>query len=48
MTEREAWQLGYDEGDGCIGMTFNDDPDDPLSVAYDSGRAQRQQELGLD
>lgn len=43
-----AWQLGYDEGDGDMGMTYDDDSQSPRSVAYDEGRSVRRAELALD
>jgi hypothetical protein len=33
-----AFQLGFWEGSGDVGMTYNNDPEDPRSVAYDMGR----------
>jgi|688.fasta_scaffold49906_10 hypothetical protein len=38
----DAFRLGFDEGYespfGCdVGMTYDDDPDSPRSVAYDMG-----------
>lgn len=42
------WQLGYDEGLGEIGMTYDDDPTSERSVAYDKGRAARRAEAGLE
>jgi hypothetical protein len=32
------WQLGHDEAGGDVGMTYDDDPGSPRSVAYDEGR----------
>lgn len=33
--------LGYAEGDGDVGMTYDDDPGSDRSVAYDLGRSLR-------
>lgn len=35
---RGPWLLGFLESAGCIGMTYDDDPESPRSVAYDEGR----------
>ncbi len=35
-----AW-LGFREGRGDLGMTYDDDPESPRSVAYDVGRTVR-------
>jgi hypothetical protein len=32
------WQQGYDEANNAFGMTYDDDPASPRSVAYDEGR----------
>lgn len=37
----DAWLLGFNEGDGDIGMTYDNDPASPRSVAYDEGRTAR-------
>jgi hypothetical protein len=34
--------LGYAEGDGDVGMTYDDDPGSDRSLAYDLGRSLRQ------
>ena len=34
-----AW--GFDEGDEAMGVTFDNDPESPRSVAYDLGRSLR-------
>ena len=36
-----AFILGFREGAGDWGMTYDDDPDSPRSVAYDNGRSLR-------
>jgi len=36
-----AYGLGYEEGLGDVGMTYDDDPDSPLSRCYDAGRTVR-------
>lgn len=33
--------LGFREGKGTIGMTYDDDPESPRSRAYDLGRTIR-------
>lgn len=38
--------LGFREGLGGVGMTYDDDPDSPRSVAYDEGRWLRQELAG--
>lgn len=40
--------LGFREGDGDVGMTYDDDPDSPKSVAYDTGRAIRRKLLNME
>lgn len=37
-----AWWLGFREGFGPegLGMTYYDDPNHPVSVAYDHGRTR--------
>jgi hypothetical protein len=37
----DAYMLGYDEGLGECGMTYDDDPESQLSRAYDAGRTVR-------
>lgn len=36
------FSLGYEEGLGAFGMTYDDDPFSDRSVAYDHGRSLRQ------
>jgi hypothetical protein len=36
-----VWLLGFREGLGDMGLTFDDDPSSRLSVAYDRGRSLR-------
>jgi hypothetical protein len=36
--ETEAFHLGVQEASGDIGMTYDNDPESPRSVAYDVGR----------
>ena len=36
-----ATLLGFIEGSGDVGMTYDDDPDSDRSAAYDAGRAER-------
>lgn len=33
-----AFLLGFREGRGDVGMTYDDDPESPRSRAYDRGR----------
>lgn len=33
--------LGFREGAGDMGMTYDDDPESPRSLAYDAGRDVR-------
>ncbi len=37
-----AWQRGYDEALDAFGMTYDDDPESPRSIAYDNGRTAGQ------
>lgn len=34
--------LGWEEADGMVGVTYDDDPDSPRSRAYDLGRTAKQ------
>lgn len=43
-----CWNLGFDEGLGDMGMTYDDDPESPRSVAYDLGRTVRRKAAGLE
>lgn len=36
--------LGFSEGDGDLGLTFDDDPYSARSVAYDVGRTLRRRD----
>jgi len=47
MFEQE-WQFGYDEAEGDVGITYDDDPESPRSVAYDEGRTAGRIALGLE
>ena len=42
----DAAELGYQEGLGALGMTYDDSPYSARSVAYDHGRTVRQSENG--
>lgn len=52
MNSEEVWmtihdypfefKLGYEEGLESMGVTYDDDPGSPRSVAYDLGRSLRQ------
>ena len=33
-----AWNLGREESGDAFGMTYDNDPESPRSVAYDNGR----------
>lgn len=37
--------LGFREGNGDVGMTYDDDPESPRSVAYDVGRTLRRRDV---
>jgi hypothetical protein len=37
----EEFRLGFDEGDGDVGMTYDDDPSSERSAAYDMGRSYK-------
>lgn len=39
MAKIAAAVLGFLESDGNLGMTYDGNPEDPRSVAYDLGRA---------
>jgi hypothetical protein len=43
-----AFQMGYEDGAGDMGMTFDDDPESPRSRAYDLGRTMRRSLEGMD
>jgi len=42
------FDLGYLEGDGCFGMTYDNNPNSLRSIAYDLGRDVKRKELDLD
>ena len=42
MSILRAFILGFREGTGNVGMTYDDDPWSPRSRAYDYGRYLRQ------
>lgn len=44
----EAFTSGYKEGDGDVGLTFDDDPESLRSRAYDYGRTLYRVEHGLE
>jgi len=37
-TMEQAFRLGWEEADGEVGTTYDDDPTSPRSEAYDCGR----------
>jgi hypothetical protein len=39
--------LGYREGNGYTGVTYDNDPESPRSVAYDVGRTLRRRDLEI-
>lgn len=41
LTHPRIALLGFREGAGDLGMTYDDDPESPRSVAYDVGRTIR-------
>ena len=42
------FELGYAEGEGSLGMTYNNDANSLRSIAYDLGRDAKRKELNLD
>lgn len=44
----KAFVLGFREGDGDVGMTYDNDPESPRSRAYDRGRTLRRVFTGQD
>ena len=45
---RKIYQLGYREGLGDVGMTYDNDPESERSRAYDRGRTARRVGAGLE
>ena len=43
----QAYRLGYDEGLGDVGMTYDGDPDSARSRSYDEGRIARRAYEGI-
>lgn len=41
VAHEAEFALGYAEGDGDMGMTYDDDPGSDRSMAYDLGRSMR-------
>ena len=42
------FDLGYSEGEGSFGMTYDNNPNSLRSIAYDLGRDAKCKELDLD
>ncbi len=42
------FELGYAEGEGYFGRTYNDNPESFRSIAYDLGRDTKRKGLHLD
>ena len=48
LRHSHVFGLGYAEGDGCIGRTYDDNIESLRSIAYDLGRDAKRKELHLD
>lgn len=45
---KKIYQMGYREGLGDVGMTYDNDPESERSRAYDKGRTARRVSAGLE